>query len=83
MPYFCSGGERSLIISLAGRPPTPHSFPFNRCLPPVDMSDPFTFLNVKRGVLQYTQIKPVLAFITMILKATGSYSEGTLKVSPQ
>lgn len=75
------GGERSLIISLAGRPPTPHSFPLNFCLPPVDMSDPFSFLSVKRGILQYTQVKPALAFITMILKATGSYSEGTLKAN--
>lgn len=45
------------------------------------MSDPFSFLSVKRGILQYTQIKPVLALITMVLKATGTYSEGTLKAN--
>ena len=46
------GGERSLLIILHGRPPIPHPFPFNLFLAPMDVSDPWTLLNLKRGVLR-------------------------------
>lgn len=46
------GGERSLLIILHGRPPIPHPFPVNIFLRPMDVSDPWTLLNLKRGVLR-------------------------------
>lgn len=46
------GGERSLLIILHGRPPIPHPFPINIFLRPMDVSDPWTLLNLKRGVLR-------------------------------
>ena len=46
------GGERSLLIVLHGRPPISHPFPFNIFLSPMDVSDPWTLLNLKRGVLR-------------------------------
>jgi len=49
---FFSGGERSLIITLHGREPVPHPWPVNLFLHPMDASDPFTFLGLKRGVLR-------------------------------
>lgn len=70
------GGERSLIIMMHGRAPVSHLWPMNHCLPKVDISDPHTFLAVKRGILQYAWIKPVLAVATIALKATGTYQEG-------
>ncbi|ORY27455.1 organic solute transporter Ostalpha-domain-containing protein [Naematelia encephala] len=70
------GGERSLLIILHGRPPIPHPFPVNLFLKPMDVSDPWTLLNLKRGVLQYVQVKPLLVVATVILKATGTYQEG-------
>ncbi|BGP57667.1 hypothetical protein JCM8202v2_005314 [Rhodotorula sphaerocarpa] len=72
------GGERSLIITLHGREPVPHPFPVNLFLSPMDTSDPYTFLGLKRGILQYVQLKPVLALLTVILKATGTYRDGAL-----
>jgi hypothetical protein len=45
----------------------------------MDVSDPYTFLALKRGILSYVQIKPVLAILTVFLKATGTYNEGQLK----
>ncbi|GAA5992115.1 hypothetical protein JCM10908_001774 [Rhodotorula pacifica] len=71
------GGERSLIITLHGRDPVPHPFPVNLFLSPMDASDPYTFLGLKRGVLQYVQLKPLLALITVVLKATGTYRDGS------
>lgn len=46
------GGERDLLLRLRGRPPIPHTFPVNIFLPPMDPSDPWTLLNLKRGVLR-------------------------------
>ncbi|KAF2089426.1 DUF300-domain-containing protein [Saccharata proteae CBS 121410] len=70
------GGERALIILMHGRPPVSHLWPLNYCLAKVDISDPHTFLAIKRGILQYTWVKPLLAIATIIMKATGTYQEG-------
>jgi Organic solute transporter Ostalpha len=70
------GGERKLIVMMYGRRPISHLWPLHRVLPPVDISDPHTFVAIKRGILQYTWIKPMLAFATIIMKATNTYQEG-------
>lgn len=72
------GGERALIIMTHGRPPIQHAWPLNHILPKVDISDPQTFLAVKRGILQYTWLKPILAIISIVMKATDTYQEGYL-----
>jgi len=59
-----------------GRPPIAHLWPLNQCLPKVDISDPHTFLSIKRGILQYAWLKPILAIATTVMKATGTYQEG-------
>ena len=72
------GGERSLIIMMYGRQPISHPWPLNYCLSKVDISDPHTFLAIKRGILQYAWMKPILSIATIILKATDTYQEGYL-----
>lgn len=72
------GGERSLLILVHGRRPIPHPFPVNILFRPLDISDPYTFLALKRGILQYVQIKPILAVVTVILKSFGKYDDGQL-----
>lgn len=64
-----------------GRPPVQHTWPLNQFLAKVDISDPYTFLTIKRGILQYALLKPILAFISIIMKATDTYQEGYLGVS--
>jgi len=44
------GGERALIIMTHGREPVHHVWPVNHVLPRVDISDPHTFLAIKRGI---------------------------------
>lgn len=73
------GGERSLLILLHGRPPIPHPFPVSLLYSPIDVSDPFTYLALKRGILQYVQLKPLLTAITLILKITGTYRDGSIE----
>lgn len=77
------GGERSLIIMMHGRPPVSHLWPLDKIpgMGKVDISDPHTFLAIKRGILQYAWIKPLLAFATIIMKATGTFKEGIIGVS--
>ena len=75
------GGERALIILMTGRPPVAHPWPMSLILPKLDISDPHTFLAVKRGILQYTWVKPLLALAGIIMKATGVYKEGYIGVT--
>ncbi|OAX81093.1 hypothetical protein ACJ72_04567 [Emergomyces africanus] len=75
------GGERALIVMTHGRAPVQHAWPLNHCLRKVDISDPHTFLAIKRGILQYAWLKPILALVSIIMKATGTYQEGYLGLS--
>jgi len=75
------GGERSLLILLHGRPPKTPVFPMNLFWHEIDVSDPHTFLFLKRGILQYVQVKPLLAIVTLILKAADAYNEGDFRAN--
>ena len=75
------GGERSLIVMMHGRPPVSHPWPVNLICSKVDISDPHTFLAVKRGILQYAYLKPILSVVTIIMKLTDTYQEGYLGVT--
>ncbi|PPQ80136.1 hypothetical protein CVT25_001435 [Psilocybe cyanescens] len=75
------GGERSLLILLHGRPPKEPVFPINLVKREIDVSDPYTFLFLKRGILQYVQVKPILAAVTLILKAVGKYNDGDFRAN--
>jgi hypothetical protein len=75
------GGERALIIMLHSRPPSENFFPGSLYSRDIYVGDPYTFLFVKRGILQFVYVKPLLAFVTMALKATGNYHDGDLSWS--
>ena len=59
-----------------GRQPVHHPWPLTHFLAKVDISDPHTFLAIKRGILQYAWLKPILGLATIVMKATGTYQEG-------
>jgi hypothetical protein len=59
-----------------GREPVHHLWPLNHVLPKADISDPHTFLAIKRGILQYAWLKPILGLATIIMKSTDVYQEG-------
>ena len=71
-------GERALIIMMHGRQPVNHLWPLGHCLPKVDISDPHTFLAIKRSILQYAWLKPILSVATIVMKLTDTYKEGYL-----
>ncbi|KAI1308027.1 DUF300 domain protein [Xylaria venustula] len=74
-------GERALIIMTHGRAPVHHLWPLNHVLGKVDISDPYTFLAIKRGILQYAWLKPILALTAIIMKATDTYKEMYISLS--
>ena len=63
-----------------GRPPVQHPWPLNHCFAKIDISDPHTFLAIKRGILQYAWMKPVLTILELVMKATGTYKEGVIEL---
>ena len=85
------GGERAIMCNflklstdvrmrLHGRGMQGHVPPFNYLFPKVDISNPKTFLWIKRGILQYTVLKPFLALATVIMKATQTFEDGYISM---
>lgn len=72
------GGAKSIVIMTSGRPPVPHPGFMGRCLPKLDISDPTTFLAIKRGILQYVWLKPILCFGVLFLELLGWYDVNNL-----
>ncbi|CAG8623286.1 8836_t:CDS:2, partial [Paraglomus occultum] len=72
------GGDRSLLISRHGHPPLVATGFIRFFVKEIDISDPLFFLFLKRSILQYVYIKPLLAAATMILKWNETYNDGTI-----
>lgn len=68
------GGERNIIIMTSGRVPVNHPGVLGHVLPPMDISDPYCFLNIKRGILQYVWLKPVICISIIICEIGGWYN---------
>ncbi|CCH43084.1 putative membrane protein [Wickerhamomyces ciferrii] len=71
------GGERRLVVLTSGRLPVSQPWPFSLILPAVDISDPFTLLTIKRGILQYVWLKPLICALTAITEAFNLYNSGS------
>lgn len=56
-------GERSILVNFEGRLSTHHIWPLRLFWKPLDMSDPETFLFIRKGVLQFIIVKPVMDFL--------------------
>lgn len=72
------GGERALLELLQNRLAVYHLFPLNLFFPPLEMRRPSTFLAVRRGILQFVVVKPILALFVFLLKALDTYNEGSI-----
>lgn len=67
------GGERKIILMTVNKPLTSHPFPNNLFLKKIDISDPKHFLTIKRCILQYVWMKPLLYIIILITTLMGVY----------
>lgn len=75
------GGERNIIIMTSGRVPVAHPGILKHLLPDVDVSDPFSFLFIKRGILQYVWLKPLICISIMLTQAIGWYNVNKLGIT--
>ncbi|KAJ2636013.1 hypothetical protein GGF40_003257, partial [Coemansia sp. RSA 1286] len=63
--YF--DGERAFLVAMHDRNPTPLFWPASLVRKDLDLGDPYDYLFLKRGILQYVVVKPILAGSTMAL----------------
>lgn len=75
------GGERHIIIMTTGREPVPHPGFMRFFFNDLDISDLHTFLNIKRGILQYVWLKPALCFGVLFFEAVGLYDVNDFSVT--
>ncbi|TID14459.1 hypothetical protein CANINC_004747 [Pichia inconspicua] len=67
------GGERRIISMTVNKPLTSHPFPNSLFLKKINISDPKHFLTIKRCILQYVWMKPLLYVIIFITTLMGVY----------
>lgn len=75
------GGERNIIIMTSGREPVSHPGILRYIFPDVDISDPTAFLILKRGILQYVWLKPIICAVTISSELTGWYNVNHIGVT--
>jgi hypothetical protein len=67
------GGERSLLILVHGRPPKDPVFPVTLFRREIDVSDPYTFLFLKRGILRELEHQTLSGlFLNFVLQNTSN-----------
>ena len=75
------GGERKIILMTLNKEPISHLLPINLILGKINISHPKDFLTIKRCILQYVWVKPLLFLIIYISKIIGIYQINNLKIS--
>lgn len=74
------GGEKSIVIMTSGRPPVTQIGFMRYFLRALDILDPHTFLAIKRGILQYVWLKPLICFGVLFLELLGWYDVNDLGI---
>lgn len=74
------GGERNIIIKTSGRRPVNHPGFLGYIILPLDISDPYTFLGIKRGILQYVWLKPIICVSIIVAELVGWYNVNDMSV---
>lgn len=72
------GGEKSIIITTSGRKPVKHPGFLLYIFSDIDISDPSSFLLLKRGILQYVWLKPFICLGTILSELIGVYNVNNL-----
>lgn len=78
---FMLDGERAIIQNTQGREPTEHFFPAKLILGPIEISDPKQFLTIKRMILQYVWVKPLLYVAIWTCTLLGCYDTNDISLS--
>ena len=74
------GGPGAVEVKMQGVVLLPSWAACTCCLPPLPVNGQFVRI-IKQGALQFVILKPILAALTLILYATGHYTEGDWSVT--
>jgi len=74
------GGPGAVEVKMHGYVLMPSWVHWTCCLPPMPVNGRFIAMT-KRGALQFVFLKPILAVLTVVLYATGNYTEGDWSAS--
>lgn len=78
---FLLGGEKAIVQNSENRLPTNHFFPLSLIMKPIEISDPKQFLMIKRMILQYVWMKPLLFIIIWVSSVFGWYDVNDISFS--
>lgn len=74
------GGERAIILKTVDKEPVSHPFPISIFSRRVNISHPKHFLAIKRCILQYVWMKPLMLSVIFLMKSFGIYKPVNLSV---
>ncbi|KAI8347502.1 organic solute transporter Ostalpha-domain-containing protein [Mortierella sp. GBAus27b] len=72
------GGERAFLSTAVKRQPVEHHAPVRWFSKDVNVGDPDSFRHIKRCIMLFVCVKPLVAVTTVVLKANGYYVEGLI-----
>lgn len=75
------GGEKNIVILKSGSKPVSHPGVLRYIFPEADISDPYTLLAIKRGILQYVWLKPIICLSTILCEIFGWYDVNDLGIT--
>lgn len=71
------GGPGAVVVKAEGKQVHPSWAHMTCCLPTMQV-DGFFLRRCKQGTLQFVLLKPVMALLTVILYASGAYTDGDM-----
>ncbi|KAK1945692.1 Transmembrane protein 184 [Phytophthora citrophthora] len=73
--YLGGGNNERVIASMRGLPDLNHPWPFKRWLKPIQMGPGF-LRDCKMATMQFVVVKPMMAFVAIVLRLNGMYDQG-------
>ncbi|TDH67504.1 hypothetical protein CCR75_004133 [Bremia lactucae] len=77
--YLGQGSNERVIAAMTSLPPLHHPWPFNNYFQPIHLGA--TFLrDCKKATMQFVVVKPLMAFVAIVLRLYGMYEQGNFSV---
>ncbi|KAH7484394.1 hypothetical protein PRIC1_003702 [Phytophthora ramorum] len=73
--YLGGGSNERVITIMRGLPDLEHPWPFNRWCKPIQMGPGF-LRDCKMATMQFVVVKPMMAFVAIVLRINGMYDQG-------
>jgi len=78
--YLGGGSNERVLTTMRGLPDLEHPWPFNRWCKPIQMGPGF-LLDCKMATMQFVVVKPMMAFLAILLRINGLYDQGNFSAN--